>query len=60
MKYLKLCVQILKSTKSNRKTSWTKRNSYEEIFRKFLRKYLPESLDMATGLLVDSKGNFSM
>ncbi len=36
-----------------------KGNSYEEIFRKFLREYLPESLDIATGLLVDSNGNFS-
>jgi len=35
-----------------------KGNSYEEIVRKFLREYLPESLDTATGLPVNSNGNF--
>lgn len=36
-----------------------KGESFEEIFRKFLRDYLPKSLDISTGILIDSKGNQS-
>lgn len=33
--------------------------AFEEIFREFLRPYLPRSLDISTGILVDSAGNAS-
>lgn len=33
--------------------------SFESIFREFLKKYLPPSLDVSTGFLVDSNGNQS-
>lgn len=33
--------------------------SNEEIFRSFLKNYLPRSLDVTTGILVDAKGNDS-
>lgn len=36
-----------------------KGNVFEEIFKKFLRKYLPRSLDISTGKIVDSKGKVS-
>jgi len=36
-----------------------KGESFEEHFRSFLRKYLPKSLDISTGILVDAKGNSS-
>lgn len=48
-----------KTRKAIEKHPGLKGNSFEEIFRKFLREYLPESLDISTGLLVDSNGNFS-
>lgn len=36
-----------------------KGGALEESFRTFLRKYLPRSLDVSTGILVDSTGNVS-
>lgn len=33
--------------------------SYEETFRTFLRDYLPQSLDISTGILVDAHGSVS-
>ena len=33
--------------------------SFESIIREFLKKYLPPSLDVSTGFLVDSNGNQS-
>lgn len=36
-----------------------KGGSFEEIFRLFLREYFPKSLDISTGILVDSNGNAS-
>jgi hypothetical protein len=33
-----------------------KGDSFEEIFRRFLRDYLPTALDISTGVLVDSSG----
>jgi hypothetical protein len=33
--------------------------SFEEVFRCFLREYLPNSLNVSTGIIVDSKGNSS-
>lgn len=48
-----------KTRKAIEKHPGLKGNSFEEIFKKFLREYLPESLDISTGLLVDSNRNFS-
>ncbi len=36
-----------------------KGTSFEEIFRLFLRDYLPKSLDISTGILIDSRDNQS-
>lgn len=36
-----------------------KDSSFEDVFRKFLREYLPETLDISTGILVDANGNSS-
>ena len=36
-----------------------KGSSFEEVFRKFLRDYLPNSLDVSTGTLIDANGNSS-
>lgn len=36
-----------------------KGDAYGEIFRKFLKDYLPKSLDITTGNLIDSHGNIS-
>ena len=36
-----------------------KGTSFEETFKKFLRNYLPQQLDISTGLLVDSCGSVS-
>jgi hypothetical protein len=36
-----------------------KGESFEEHFKSFLKKYLPKSLDVSTGMLVDTKGNSS-
>jgi hypothetical protein len=33
--------------------------AFEETFRRFLREYLPQSLDISTGQIVDSQGGFS-
>jgi hypothetical protein len=33
--------------------------AFEETYRRFLRSYLPRSLDISTGFLVDSNGNIS-
>jgi hypothetical protein len=33
--------------------------SFEEAFRSFLRAYLPRTLDVSTGVLVDSQGRYS-
>jgi hypothetical protein len=34
-----------------------KGSSFEDTFRKFLRQYLPRTLDVSTGILIDSEGN---
>lgn len=36
-----------------------KGTSFEEVFRKFLRQYLPKSLAVANGFIVNSYGNKS-
>lgn len=36
-----------------------KGDSFEEVFRRFLRAYLPSNLDVATGAVVDSRGESS-
>jgi hypothetical protein len=36
-----------------------KGSAFEEVFRTFLRAYLPQALDIATGVLVDSNGGHS-
>lgn len=36
-----------------------KGSEFEKTFRKFLRQYLPASLDISTGQVVDSKGGVS-
>ncbi|MGF7117400.1 DUF6602 domain-containing protein [Methanobacterium oryzae] len=48
-----------KARKAIEKHPGLKGSSFEETFKEFLREYLPESLDISTGLLVDSNGNFS-
>ncbi|MEE7627226.1 DUF6602 domain-containing protein [Methylobacter sp. Wu8] len=39
--------------------SGLKGDANEEVVKKFLRQYLPKSLDITTGMLVDSEGNQS-
>ena len=34
-----------------------KGSSFEETFRTFLRQYLPKTLDVSTGIIVDAQGN---
>jgi hypothetical protein len=36
-----------------------KGSSFEDIFREFLRKYLPLSLDISTGQIIDSHGGIT-
>jgi hypothetical protein len=36
-----------------------KGDSFEEVFRRFLRNYLPATLDISTGIVVDSAGRSS-
>ena len=36
-----------------------KGSAFEDTFRDFLRRYLPDSLDISTGVAVDSEGNMS-
>jgi hypothetical protein len=46
-------------TKSSLTHSGLKGEANEETVRKFLRQYLPKTLDITTGMLVDAKGNQS-
>jgi len=40
---------------ANRQNPDLKGIQFEEIFRKFLRLYLPKKLDISTGTIIDSK-----
>ena len=44
---------------ANRRNPDLKGIQFEEIFRKFLRLYLPKKLDISTGTIIDSNGNQS-
>jgi translation elongation factor P/translation initiation factor 5A len=49
----------LEKARSSFQHSGLKGDSFENIFRNFLRNYLPEILDISTGTVVDSNGNQS-
>jgi hypothetical protein len=49
----------IKKTRAALDHSGLKGSSFEEIFRDFLRGYLPKTLDVSTGIIIDSKGNSS-
>lgn len=49
----------LKKARSALQHPGLKGASFEEVFRTFLREYLPRSLDISTGILVDALGNSS-
>jgi hypothetical protein len=49
----------LAETRSALQHPGLKGSSLEEVVRQFLREYLPATLDVSTGVVVDSKGNIS-